>query len=142
MKRSIVVPALLAGLVALSAPLLRAEDAPLTPKVPPANPAAAMGMAQKHEAADIKAALDPLREKLQADRKALRDAKKSEDKEKIDAAMAQLKADRQALRDKMMELRKSHPELARRINEERRERREERKEMREDRKEDRQDKKD
>jgi hypothetical protein len=108
MKTTFLYSLALTGLaVILTAPILRADTAVTTPvptmvtsPVPDPNPNAATGMAEKGQNAVIKAALQPLRDKLAADRLALTDAKASGDADKIAAAKATVKADLTAIRDK------------------------------------------
>ncbi len=99
----------LTGLAAVSmASGLKAETMEPTPvpgtvvvtPVPKPNPNAATGMVEKQQNAIIKAALQPLRDKLAADRVTLNDAIASGDQTKIDAAKAAIKADLTAIRDK------------------------------------------
>jgi hypothetical protein len=99
----------LTGLAAVfMAPSLQADmtvatpvpSAVITTPVPNPNPNAATGMAEKDYGAVVKAALQPLRDKLAADRLALTDAKASGDAAKIAAAKDAIKADLTAIRDK------------------------------------------
>jgi len=101
----------LAALV-MMAPLLRADTTVATPvpgtvmttPVPNPNSNAATGMAEKEYGAVIKAALQPLRDKLATDRLALKDAKASGDADKIAAAKAAVKADLNAIHDKRVSM--------------------------------------
>ncbi len=106
MKRNAMIRLVLSGVAAVFlATAVHAEDMDdktpvmVTPdRTPGPNPASGKGMAEKAYNAEIKAALQPLRDQLRADNQELSDAIASGDADRIAAAKAALKEDLAAIR--------------------------------------------
>ena len=116
-KKTLFSFALLASAVFMAQAGLRGAEGFGTPVTTPAltpepNPRAAHGMAEKEYNAVVKAALQPLRDKLMADRQALKDARASGDADKIAAAKATVKGDLDAIRLKRTEMEHARGTLA------------------------------
>lgn len=101
MKRNYIFPFVLSfAVVVFMASALKAAQA--------AAPPLSYRALAAQEDAQTRAALKPLREKMLADREALKEAQKAGDKDKIAAARKTIGEDFKAIREKMAELKKTH----------------------------------